>query len=58
MHLGAITWDQDVLSEMIPSNIVGTYNVFEQGRKAGVERIVFASTHHTVAYYHEDGNRI
>ena len=55
VHLGAITWEQDVLSEMIPSNIVGTYNVFEQGRKAGVGRIVFASTHHTVAYYHEDG---
>jgi uronate dehydrogenase len=55
IHLGAITWDQDVLSEMIPSNIIGTYNVFEQGRKAGVQRIVFASSHHTVAYYHEEG---
>jgi len=42
---------------MIPSNIVGTYNVFEQGRKTGVQRIVFASTHHTVAYYHEDGQQ-
>jgi len=57
VHLGAITWDQDVLSEMIPSNIIGTYNVFEQGRKTGVQRIVFASTHHTVAYYHEDGQQ-
>jgi uronate dehydrogenase len=55
VHLGAITWDQDVLSAMIPSNIIGTYNIFEQGRKAGVQRIVFASSHHTVAYYHEDG---
>ena len=54
IHLGAITWDQDILSEMIPSNITGTYNIFEQGRKAGVQRIIFASTHHTVAYYHED----
>ena len=55
VHLGAITWEQDVLSEMIPSNIIGTYNVFEQGRMAGVQRFVFASSHHTVAYYHEDG---
>lgn len=55
VHLGAISWEQDVLSEMIPSNIIGTYNIFEEGRKAGVERIVFASSHHTVAYYHEDG---
>lgn len=44
VHLAAavgpeITWDQH-----LPSNIVGTYNVFEAARMAGVKRIIFAST--------------
>ncbi|TFH05449.1 MAG: NAD-dependent epimerase/dehydratase family protein, partial [Spirochaetales bacterium] len=35
IHLGALTWDMDVHTRMIPSNIVGTYNVFESARIAG-----------------------
>jgi nucleoside-diphosphate-sugar epimerase len=33
------------------ANIVGTYNVFEAARRAGVRKIVFASTNHVMGMY-------
>jgi len=36
---------------LLPTNILGTYNVFEAARVAGVPRVVYASTHHVVGYY-------
>lgn len=56
VHLGAVTWDRNVRQEMIPSNVEGVYTVFEEARKAGVSRIVFASSHHTLGYHHADGS--
>lgn len=35
-------------------NIVGTYNVFEAARRAGVPRIVFARTNHVMGNYDRD----
>ena len=35
-------------------NIVGTYNVFEAARQAGVGKIVFASTNHVMGMYDRD----
>ncbi|HVB96950.1 MAG TPA: NAD(P)-dependent oxidoreductase [Chloroflexota bacterium] len=35
-------------------NIIGTYNVFEAARQAGVQKIVFASTNHTMGMYDRD----
>lgn len=50
VHLGGKsiegTWD-----EILGSNIVGTYNLFEGARKAGVKRIVFASSNHAVGFH-------
>lgn len=50
VHLGGKsiegTWD-----EILQSNIVGAYNLFEGARKAGVKRIVFASPNHAVGFY-------
>jgi uronate dehydrogenase len=37
--------------KLLPTNILGTYNVFEAARVAGVLRVVYASTHHVVGYY-------
>jgi uronate dehydrogenase len=50
VHLGGFAtegpWDT-----ILNSNIVGCYNLFEAARRAKVERIVFASSNHTVGFY-------
>ena len=50
IHLGGVSverpWD-----EILPANIVGIYNLFEAARKAGVERVVFASSNHILGFY-------
>jgi NAD+ dependent glucose-6-phosphate dehydrogenase len=43
------SWDQ-----LLEPNIVGTYNVFEAARAAGVRRVIFASSGATVAGIHKD----
>jgi nucleoside-diphosphate-sugar epimerase len=35
-------------------NVIGTYNVFEAARAAGVRRVVFASTNHVMGMYDRD----
>ena len=50
IHLGAYSvegpWEA-----ILGSNIIGTYNVFEAARLAGVKRVVFASSNHAVGFY-------
>lgn len=51
VHLAALgnancTWDQ-----LLPVNIVGTYNVFAAAKSAGCRRVVFASSIHAVSGY-------
>jgi uronate dehydrogenase len=36
---------------ILNANIVGCYNLFEAARRAGVERVVFASSNHAVGFY-------
>jgi uronate dehydrogenase len=45
---------QPFRERLLPANILGTYNVFEAARLAGVPRVVYASTHHVVGYYGTD----
>ncbi len=42
--------------ELLPTNVLGTYNVFEAARVAGVPRVIYASTHHVVGYYPASGH--
>jgi uronate dehydrogenase len=53
VHLGGCSleapWD-----EILQANIVGTYNVFEAARRAGVRRVIYASSHHVVGFYRRD----
>ncbi len=50
VHLGAYALETSW--EVIHAvNIVGTYNLFEAARQAGVKRIVFASSGHAVGFY-------
>jgi uronate dehydrogenase len=50
VHLGAKamegTWD-----DVLHSNIMGTYNIYEAARRHGVKRVVYASSIHAVGYY-------
>ena len=51
VHLGASASGGSPWDMVLPNNIVGTYNVMEACREAGVKRVVFASTNHVVGYY-------
>jgi uronate dehydrogenase len=50
VHLGGYSvegpWDA-----ILNANIIGCYNLFEAARKAGVKRIIFASSNHAVGFY-------
>ena len=44
VHLAGVPRNQAGWDEILPHNVIGTQNVFEAARRAGVRRIVFAST--------------
>ena len=44
VHLGATPWEQDFMTQLLPNNIVGVYNVFEAARLAGIKRVVATSS--------------
>jgi uronate dehydrogenase len=50
VHLGGFSvegpWDA-----ILSANIVGCYNLFEAAYRAGVKRVVFASSNHAVGFY-------
>ena len=50
VHLGGFSvegpWET-----ILSANIVGCYNLFEAARRKGVQRVVFASSNHTVGFY-------
>jgi uronate dehydrogenase len=48
VHLAATSDEAPFVENLVPNNVIGTYNVFEAAREAGVKRIVFASTIQTV----------
>jgi hypothetical protein len=49
IHLGAVP-TEGPWEEILHVNIDGTYNVFEAARRAGVPRVVFASSNHAVGF--------
>ena len=50
IHLAGCTTEAG-FDDQVAGNIVGAWNLFEAARAAGVERVVFASTHHVVGHY-------
>src|ERR1700761_2364151 len=50
LHFGGFSvegpWDN-----ILQSNIIGCYNLFEAARKKGVKRVIFASSNHAVGFY-------
>ncbi len=55
VHLAASAALEAPWDNVLRNNIVGTYNVFEAARRAGVSRVVFASSNHVVGMYELDG---
>src|ERR1700751_1113617 len=49
IHLGGIS-GEDAWEAILQSNIVGTYNLFEAARRAGIARIIVASSYHALRF--------
>ena len=48
VHLAALAKSDATWEEALQFNVVGTYNVFEAARRAGVKRVIYASSGATV----------
>lgn len=48
IHLAARAGNNHSWEEILQANLVGTYNVFEAARQAGVKRVIYASSGSTV----------
>jgi len=55
VHFGAIG-DEAPFDDILHSNIIGAYNVWEAAKRHGVKRIVYASSIHAVGMYHRNEN--
>ena len=55
VHLAGSASLEAAWDDVLRNNIVGTYNVFEAAREAGVSRVVYASSNHVVGMYEVDG---
>ena len=54
LHLAGDPSPEATWSSLLPTNIVGTYNVFAAAKSGGVRRVVFASSIHAVSGYPAD----
>jgi uronate dehydrogenase len=50
IHLAAVA-NETGFDDILAGNITTTYSVFDAARRAGVRRVVFASSHHAVGFY-------
>jgi uronate dehydrogenase len=51
IHLAGIASPESPFEEILPINIVGTYNIFQAASEAGVRRIVYASSAQAIEGY-------
>jgi nucleoside-diphosphate-sugar epimerase len=54
LHLAATASPSATWDEILPANIVGTYNLFVAAKSAGCRRVVYASSIHAVSGYPPD----
>lgn len=50
IHLGGCP-RESAWPEILPANIIGAFNLWEGARKAGVDRVLFASSNHVTGFY-------
>jgi nucleoside-diphosphate-sugar epimerase len=51
LHLGGLSTGGFTWEQYLDVNVNGTFNVFEAARRAGVPRVVFASSNHAVGFH-------
>ena len=49
VHLAAYAKTEATWEEILNNNVIGTYNVFESSRRAGVRRVIYASSGATIS---------
>ena len=54
VHLAAAVGADTPFADLVRHNITGTYNVFECARRAGVRRVIFASSGNTVTAWERE----
>ena len=54
VHLAATAAVDSPWEAVLEANVIGAYNVYEAAHRAGVERVVFASSNHAVGMYQWD----
>jgi uronate dehydrogenase len=55
IHLAATPDDDDFLTQLVPNNLVGVYQVLESARLAGVRRLILASSGQVVWWQRQRG---
>jgi nucleoside-diphosphate-sugar epimerase len=55
VHLAATSAVESAWEAVRDSNLIGTYNVFEAARRAGVPKVVFASSNHAIGTFELEG---
>ena len=51
VHMAAIAHGSPDWDQLLPFNVIGTYNVFEAAKQAGVKRVIYASSGATISGY-------
>lgn len=51
VHLAAMPYEADFARELMPHNLLGLHRAFEGARQAGVQKVIFASSVHTMRGY-------
>lgn len=51
VHLAATSAVESSWNAVLKSNLIGTYNIFEAARRAGVGQVVYASSNHAVGTF-------
>ena len=54
VHLAAVVFETSPWKAVLHHNVIGTYNVFEAARRAGVRRIVYASSGAAVSGWEQE----
>lgn len=53
IHLGGLS-TENTFANILSANIEGTYNIYEAARRQGVNRILFASSNHTIGFHERE----